>query len=61
MKEMKKKYVIPEIEVVKMETEGVMMAESFKPEIEEGPGGGMGEGDEGSVLSKPHNFNLWED
>lgn len=59
---MKKKYVIPEIEVVKMETEGVMMAGSnFKPEIEEGPDGGMGDGDEGNVLSKPHNFNLWED
>ena len=58
---MKKKYVIPEIEVVKMETEGVMMTESFKPEFEEKPGGGLGDGDQGAVLSKPHNFNLWED
>ena len=58
---MKKKYVIPEIEVVKMETEGVMMAESFNPEMEERPGGGLGDGDEVNVLSKPHNFNLWED
>lgn len=57
---MKKKYVIPEIEVVKMETEGVMMAESFDPEFEEKPGG-MGDDDAPSVLSKPHNFNLWED
>lgn len=59
---MKKKYVIPEIEVVKMETEGVMMAGSLDPEFGEKPGGGnLGDGDEGSVLSKPHNFNLWED
>ena len=58
---MKKKKVIPEIEVVKMETEGVMMAGSFNPEIEERPDGGMGDGDEVGVLSKPHNFNLWED
>ncbi len=58
---MKKKYVIPEIEVVKMETEGVMMAESFNPPIEERPDGGLDDDDAGAVLSKPHNFNLWED
>ena len=59
---MKKKYVIPEIEVVKMETEGVMMAgstpidNSQKEEDVFVPGK-----DEGAFLSKEHNFNLWED
>ena len=58
---MKKKHVIPEIEVVKMETEGVMMAGSLTPPKSDDPVDEMEDGDESMFYSKEHNFNLWED